>query len=96
MTDLIQLDSYPVQTTLKLLLQDKTTRKNIIWATDSYASLGEAYTDRSQITESQLLTVNYGMIQPRISKDIFVMRSGSGIRTFSITRRSTNGFRQKM
>lgn len=62
MTDLIQLDSYPVQTTLKLLLQDKTTRKNIIWATDSYASLGEAYTDRSQITENQLLTANYGMI----------------------------------
>jgi len=67
---LIQLDSYSVQTTLKLLLQDKTTKKNIIWATDSYASFGEAYTDRSQITEIQLARLNYGLIQPRISKNI--------------------------
>lgn len=59
MEDLIQLDSYPVQTTLKLLLQDKTTKKNIIWATDSYASFGETYTDRSQITENQLKKMNY-------------------------------------
>ena len=70
MEDLIRLDSYPVQTTLKLLLQDKTTKKNIIWATDSYASFGEAYTDRSQITENQLKKMNYKMIQPRISKDM--------------------------
>ena len=70
MEELIRLDSYPVQTTLRLLLQDKTTKKNIIWATDSYASFGEAYTDRSQITENQLKKMNYKMIQPRISKDM--------------------------
>lgn len=68
--DLIRLDSYPMQTTLKLPLQDKTTKKNIIWATDSYASFGETYTDRNQITENQLKRMNYGMIQPRISKDM--------------------------
>lgn len=67
---MIQLDSYPVQTTLKILLQDKTTKKNIIWATDSYASFGEAYTDRSQITENQLAKMNYRMLQPRIFKNI--------------------------
>ena len=60
--NIIQLDSYPVQTTLRILLQDKTTKKNIIWATDSYASFGEAYTDKSQITEDQLKKMNYGMI----------------------------------
>ncbi len=70
MEDLIQLDSYPVQTTLRILLQDKTIKKNIIWATDSYASFGEAYTDRSHITVNQLKKMNYGMIQPRISKDM--------------------------
>jgi len=59
-----------VQTTLKILLKDKTTEKNIIWATDSYASFGEAYTDKSQITENQLKKMNYGVIQPRISKDM--------------------------
>lgn len=68
--DLIQLDSYPVQETLQLLLQDKTTKKHIIWATDSYASFGESYTDRSQIRESQLANASHGMIQPRISKDM--------------------------
>ena len=28
---------------MKILLMDRTTRKNIIWATDDYASLGEQY-----------------------------------------------------
>lgn len=65
-----------MQTTIKILLQDKTTKKNIIWATDSYASFGETYTDRSQITENQLKKMNYGMIQPRISKDMDSKRSG--------------------
>ena len=50
--DFIQLDSYPVQTTLKLLLQDKSTKKNIIWATDSYAFLVEAYIDKSQLIKN--------------------------------------------
>ncbi len=70
MVDLIQLDSYPVQVTLKLLLQDKSTKKNIIWATDSYASFGEAYIDKSQMTENQLININTRIIQPRIFKDI--------------------------
>lgn len=70
MTDFIQLDSYPVQTTLKLLLQDKSTKKNIIWATDSYASFGETYTDKSQMTKNQLININYRIIQPRIFKDM--------------------------
>ena len=68
--DFIQLDSYPVQTTLKLLLQDKSTKKNIIWATDSYASFGETYTDKSQMTKNQLININYRIIQPRIFKDM--------------------------
>lgn len=68
--DFIQLDSYPVQTTLKLLLQDKSTKKNIIWATDSYAFLGETYTDKSQMIKNQLININYRIIQPRIFKDM--------------------------
>lgn len=31
------------RTLLEILLQDKTTKKNIIWATDDYAELGERY-----------------------------------------------------
>lgn len=70
MTDLIQIDSYPVKTTLRILLQDKTTKKNIIWATNSYESFGIGYSDKSQMTESQLTGINSNMIQPRISKDL--------------------------
>ena len=70
MEKLIDFESYPIKIALKVLLQDKTTKKNIIWATDSYASFGEAYTDKSQITESQLTNTNYEIIQPRILKDM--------------------------
>lgn len=70
LADLIRMDSYPVQTTLKILLQDKSTKRNIIWATDSYASFGESYTDKSQMTENQLTKINGSVIQPRILKDI--------------------------
>ena len=34
---------------LELLLQDKTTSKNIIWATDSYESKGEFFAPRANI-----------------------------------------------
>lgn len=40
MEKLIDINAYPIRTTLKILLQDKTTRQNIIWATDAYAEKG--------------------------------------------------------
>lgn len=36
-------------TLLEILLQDKTTKKNIIWATDDYEGLGEEYRFRQEI-----------------------------------------------
>jgi type II restriction enzyme len=35
---------------LELLLQDRTTCKNILWATDSYEVMGENFSPKSQIT----------------------------------------------
>ena len=35
---------------LRILLKDKTTRQNIIWATDDYVGLGEQYAADQQIT----------------------------------------------
>jgi hypothetical protein len=53
---------------LKLLLQDKTTGKNILWATDSYESKGKMFAPISPIT-TDLVTGNYGtIIQPRAVK----------------------------
>lgn len=68
MEELIQLKSFPVQTTLNILLKDKTTKKNIIWATKSYESFGAQYSDDKQITVEAITGLNSIMIQPRIMK----------------------------
>lgn len=67
MKKLIDVNAYPVRTTLKILLQDKTTKQNIIWATDAYKdSIGAADTD--QIQMSHLIGLDPILLQPRISK----------------------------
>lgn len=53
---------------LELLLQDKTTGKTILWATDSYISYGELFAPNALIT-ANLVTGKYGsLIQPRAVK----------------------------
>ena len=47
MEKLIDISSYPVVDVLDLLLQDKSTKKNIIWATDTYEEFGEGFSDRA-------------------------------------------------
>lgn len=67
MNKLIDLNAYPVRTTLKILLQDKTTKQNIIWATDAYRdSIGCKDTD--QIDMLHLVGLDPILLQPRISK----------------------------
>lgn len=72
---LIQLDSYPVRTTLPILLKDKTTKHNIIWATDSFSSLGTKYYTGTEITPEALTGFDPIMIQPRIKKALGEQRS---------------------
>ena len=69
MKEIIRINSFPIKTTLSILLQDKTTKKNIIWATGSYASLGNMYRDTMQITEEALLGLDSILLQPRILKE---------------------------
>jgi len=53
---------------LEILLQDKTTSQNILWATDSYQSMGELFAPLATIT-TDLVTGEYGnLIQPRALK----------------------------
>lgn len=53
---------------LEILLQDKTTSKNILWATDSYESKGERFTPQAEI-KTEIVTGEYGsLIQPRAVK----------------------------
>ena len=65
---MICLDSYPVKTTLGLLLQDKTTKQNIIWATDTYATLGTFFEDDCPIMAEAITGINRDLLQPRIAK----------------------------
>ena len=37
MASLIDINEYPVKDVLEILLKDKTTKKNIVFATDQYA-----------------------------------------------------------
>ena len=53
---------------LAYLLKDKTTRKNIIWATDDYASLGEGYGFDDMIVVKAITGDNGNIIRPRIEK----------------------------
>jgi hypothetical protein len=53
---------------LEIILQDKTTSKNILWATDSYAIMGELFAPLAEI-KTELVTGEYGtLIQPRTLK----------------------------
>ena len=52
-----------------LLLKDKSTHKNIIWATDTYESLGHGFTDKEQI-DKYLLLQHADIIKPRIQKSL--------------------------
>lgn len=67
MEKLIDISSYPVANVLGLLLQDKSTKKNIIWATDTYEELGEEFTDKVQMNVNSLLR-QFDLIRPRIQK----------------------------
>ena len=64
---LIDISSYPVANVLDLLLADKTTKKNIIWATDTYEEYGEGFTDKVQMNANALLR-RTDIIRPRIQK----------------------------
>ena len=62
-------NAWPVRDVLPLLLTDRSAKKNIIFATDSYADRGESYGIKSQITEQVLSFAGRCIIQPRILKN---------------------------
>ena len=69
MEKLIDISSYPVANVLDLLLQDKSTKKNIIWATDTYEEYGEGFTDKVQM-DAKALLLRTDIIRPRIQKSL--------------------------
>ena len=72
MEQLIDFHAPEVQAVLDTLLEDNSTGKNIIWATDPPEELQtvmyEPVTDRSQITTQQLGLTHYEVVLPRMMK----------------------------
>ncbi len=53
---------------LKLLLIDRSSQKNIIWATDNYLDLGDDYSPDSHISIDSITRDDIHVIQPRVNK----------------------------
>lgn len=53
---------------LAILLKDKTTGNNIIWATDNYSKYGFSYTAEKEIRIELITSRHGGIIKPRIEK----------------------------
>lgn len=70
MERLIDLDLLQVRSVLPILLQDRTTNQNIIWATDTYEACGEGYGAKEPITAALVTGANNSIIQPRIAKTV--------------------------
>lgn len=68
MSKLIDFESYPISPVLDRLLQDKTTKQNIIFATDAYLENGPDFAETAQITVDKLLGYMKIKIQPRVEK----------------------------
>ena len=67
--DVIEQDiadlSYPL---LDILLYDRTTKRNIIWASEDYTHMGELYGAKNQIMPELVIGNNTRLIQPRTAK----------------------------
>lgn len=68
MDGLIDVSAYPVRDVLPELVKDKTTKKNIIFATDAYTELGADA--KTQITAGLLIGFDPFVIQPRVLKSL--------------------------
>lgn len=62
--DLLRLEKH----LLDILLFDRSSRRNIIWATDDYALLGDAYCSDSEIKPELVTGEHTLIIQPRTAK----------------------------
>lgn len=70
MPKLVDVSAYPIWDVINVLLEDKTTGKNVVWATDAYAARGPGYGPEDPITKSSFTGDDPVLIQPRIEKDV--------------------------
>ncbi|KJU89063.1 Eco57I restriction-modification methylase domain-containing protein [Streptococcus parasanguinis] len=65
---------------LKILLKDRTTKKNIVWATHSYELLGKGFAPSDRITPSRVTGTYASLIQPRSEKSKYEQKDRTKIR----------------
>ena len=65
---------------LKILLKDRTTKKNIVWATHSYELLGKGFAPSDRITPSRVTGTYANLIQPRSEKSKYDQKDRTKIR----------------
>lgn len=53
---------------LDALLPDRSTNKNIVWATDDYIDYGDSYAPECQIIAEQIVNGDISLIRPRVEK----------------------------
>lgn len=70
MQKLIDIDAFPIRDVLNLLLKDKTTKQNIIFATDAYIDEKGNYSAKHKITLQFLKGLNANELQPRVLKSM--------------------------
>ena len=66
---LIDINVWPVENVLDSLLQDKTTKKNIIFATNALSDSGYQIDAKAQMTRGLLLGLDPHVLQPRVAKE---------------------------
>ena len=59
---------YPTRI-LEMLLCDRTTGRNIIWADNEYEALGNGFLGDDEITVEKISGMNSGVIKPRVAKE---------------------------
>ena len=57
-----------IDSLLKTLLKDKTTQRNIVWASPSYEGMGKSFCSDQPIRRSLLVGKHQSIIQPRVAK----------------------------
>ncbi|QLB49430.1 Eco57I restriction-modification methylase domain-containing protein [Streptococcus sanguinis] len=65
---------------LNILLKDRTTKKNIVWATHSYELLGKGFAPSDRITPSKVKGTYSNLIQPRSEKSKYEQKDRTKIR----------------
>lgn len=70
MKKLIDINNYPVSVVLNALVKDKTTGRNIIFASTITTKSGIVYGKTEQITATMLRNLGSNLIQPRVAKSL--------------------------